>query len=316
MQRIMEAMAKFRNAVLAMSLLCLAAGGCKQSTETLKSGTETYSLKGVIVAVDNSKGEITLQHDAVPGFMPAMTMPYKLMYGNITSELHPGDVIRARLQVQKTADGDYRNAQLDEVAVLAEARPNFKPQSNYHVPAPGDAVPDFRVTNQDGKVLPLSSFRGKALLITFIYTRCPLGDFCPKMSKNLAAIEAELCRNPQLCAGTELLSLSFDPVFDTPSVLRAYGRTYVGDVGFKHWQFAAPAPAALSAVEHFFNLGVTGSDASITHSLSTTLIGPDGKVVAWYPGNEWSVDEVAAKMASVVATGAGQPVSKQAAAVL
>ncbi len=287
-------------------LVCMAMLGCKRSTEEFKAGTETYSLKGVIVAVDTEKGEITLQHDAVPGFMPAMTMPYKLLYANTTSDLHRGDVIRARLQVQKTPDGDYRNAQLDEIAVLAEARPDFRPPSNYHVPAPGDVVPDFKVTNQDGKQLALSSFRGKALLITFIYTRCPLGDFCPKMSKNLAAIHSKLCQTPHVCAGSALLSLSFDPAFDTPSVLRAYGTTYVGDAGFKHWQFAAPLPAALPAVEHFFNLGVTGSNASITHSLSTTLIGPDGKVVAWYPGNEWSVDEVAAKMASVVAESTGQ----------
>ncbi len=301
-------MSLFRNAVISALLLLtgLTVQGCRQSTEKLKSGTETYPLKGVIVAVDGAKGEITLQHDAVPGFMPAMTMPYKLVYGNITSDLHRGDVIRARLQVQKTADGDYRDAQLDEIAVLAQAKPDFRPQSNYHVPTPGDVVPDFHVTNQDGKALALSGFRGKALLITFIYTRCPLGDFCPRMSKNLAAIQTRLCQTPQLCADTDLLSLSFDPAFDTPSVLRAYGKTYVGDAGFQHWQFAAPAPATLSAVEHFFNLGVTGSNASITHSLSTTLVGPDGKVVAWYPGNEWSVDEVAAKMASVVTGNTGQ----------
>ena len=307
-------MTLLRNALISAMLLlpCLTMAGCRQSTEKLKSGTETYPLKGVIVAVDGEKGEITLQHDAVPGFMPAMTMPYKLMYGNITSELHQGDMIRARLQVQKTADGDYRNAQLDEIAVLAQAKPDFRPQSNYHVPAPGDAVPDFHVMNQDGKSIALSSFRGKALLITFIYTRCPLGDFCPKMSKNLAAVEAKLCQTPQLCAGSQMLSLSFDPTFDTPSILRAYGTEYVGNAGFKHWQFAAPAPATLSAVEHFFNLGATGSNASITHSLSTTLVGPDGKVVAWYPGNEWSVDEVAAKMASVVSANTGQPSQKDA----
>lgn len=305
-------MASLRTAVISAVLLlvCLATPGCKRSTEKLKAGTETYSLKGVIVAVDSEKGEITLQHDAVPGFMPAMTMPYKLLYGNITSDLHRGDVIRARLQVQKAPDGEYRDAELDEIAVLAQAKPDFRPQSNYHVPAPGDTVPDFKVTNQDGKQLSLSSFRGKVLLITFIYTRCPLGDFCPKMSKNLSAIQSKLCQTSQLCAGTALLSLSFDPVFDTPSVLRAYGDAYVGNGGFSHWQFAAPTPATLPAVEHFFDLGVTGSDATITHSLSTTLVGPDGKVVAWYPGNEWSVDAVATKMASVVATRLGQPVQK------
>lgn len=290
-----------RNVVIPALLLlaCLTMPGCKRSTERLKDGTETYSLKGVIVAVNEPKGEVTLQHDAVPGFMPAMTMPYKLVYGNITSDLHTGDVIRARLQVQKTADGQYRDAQLDEIAVLAQARPDFRPKSNYHVPTPGDVVPNFHVTNQDGKVIELSSFRGKALLITFIYTRCPLGDFCPRMSRNLAAVQSKVCQTPQACDGTQFLSLSFDPVFDTPSVLRAYGAAYVGNAGFKHWQFAAPEPATLPAVERFFNLGATGSGASITHSLSTTLVGPDGRVVAWYPGNEWSVDEVAARMTAV-----------------
>ena len=251
--------------------------------------------------------QVTLQHDAVPGFMGAMTMPYKLQDAQIAHELHPGDVIRARLLVDKTGDGDYRNARLDELAVLAEARPNFKPESSYNVPKAGEAIPDFHFINQDGKPIQLSQFRGRALLITFIYTRCPLNDFCPKMSRNFAAIQQTLSADPGMLDRTELLSLSFDPAFDTPSVLRAYGTTYTAGAGFAHWQFAVPTKATLSEVEHFFNMGVTtGSDGAVMHSLSTVLVGPDGKIAAWYPGNDWKPQDVIAQIRSVADSGAKQ----------
>ncbi len=275
---------------------CVMVAGCKHSTEEFKVGTQTYAMKGTIVAMNVERGEVTLKHEAIAGFMPAMTMPYKLMYGSAISELHTGDVIAARLQVQKTADGELHGAQLDEVAVLAQARPNFKPASNYHVPTPGDDVPNFHFVNQDGKAIQLRGLKGKAVLVTFIYTRCPLGDFCPKMSRNFAAVDTALRKDPALFGRTELLSISFDPVFDTPAVLRSYGTSYTGGKGFDHWQFAAPSSDSLSAVEHFFNVGATGSDSSLTHSLSTVLIGPDGKIAEWYPGSEWLPADVAAKM--------------------
>ena len=283
-----------------MLLLFAGLAGCRRSTEKLPANTVAFSLKGTVVAVDADANQVTLQHDAVPGFMEAMTMPYKLEDAQIAHELHRGDVIRARLLVDKTGDGDFRNARLNEIAVLAEARPNFKPESSYNVPRAGEPVPDFHFINQDGKPIQLSQFRGKALLITFIYTRCPLNDFCPKMSRNFAAIQKALGADPALLDHTQLLSLSFDPVFDTPSVLRAYGSSYTGQSGFAHWQFAAPAKDALQAVEHFFNMGVTtGGDGAVTHSLSTVLVGPDGKIAAWYPGNDWKPEDVVAKMKSI-----------------
>lgn len=284
-------------------ILCASLAGCKRSTEQLPSNTTVFALKGTVLAVDEPANEVTLQHDAVPGFMGAMTMPYHLEDARIAHELHRGDVIRARLLVDKTGDGDYRNARLDEIAVLAEARPSFKPESSYHVPAAGDPVPDFHFINQDARAIRLSQFHGKALLITFIYTRCPLNDFCPKMSRNFAAIEGALSEDPALLDRTQLLSISFDPAFDKPAVLRAYGASYTGGTGFAHWQFAIPATDSLPAVEHFFNMGVTsGNDGSLTHSLSTVLIGADGKIAAWYPGSEWDAKEVLAQIKSVAGT--------------
>ncbi len=293
----------------AVVLLCASLAGCRRSTENLPSSTATFTLKGTVLAVDAPANQVTLQHEAVPGFMGAMTMPYRLENAQIAHELHRGDVIRARLLVDKTTDGDYRNARLDEIAVLAEARPNFKPESNYHVPTAGDAVPDFHFVNQDGKSVQLSQFHGKALLITFIYTRCPLNDFCPKMSRNFAAIQHALSADPALLDRTELLSISFDPAFDTPSVLRAYGTSYTGQSGFAHWQFAIPAKDSLPAVEHYFNVGVTGADSTLTHSLSTVLVGADGRIAAWYPGSEWNPQDVVAQMKSIAGSAAKQQAS-------
>jgi protein SCO1/2 len=244
---------------------------------------------------------VTLNHEAIPGFMDAMTMPYKLKDASILGELHPGDVITADVLVSQDPDADML---LDHIVVVAQAKPDYKPKITYHVPAPGDAVPDFRLLNQDGKPIHLGQFRGKALVVTFIYTRCPTPDFCPRVTRNFAAIEKQLAANPAIYAKTHLLSVSFDPEHDTPERLRAYGVTYMGSDAknaFGHWEFAVPDKPALAEMAKFFDLGMTESaDSMITHTLSTTLIGPDGKVVRFYPGNEWTPELVLADVRQTV----------------
>ena len=119
--------------------------------------------------------------------MDAMTMPYKLKDPSIVSELHPGDTITADVLVSQGSDADVL---LDHIVVIAQAKPDYKPAVFYHVPAPGDAVPDFKLRNQDGRAIHLDQFRGKTLLLTFIYTRCPLPNFCPLVTHNFAVINA------------------------------------------------------------------------------------------------------------------------------
>jgi protein SCO1/2 len=291
----------FPGSVAAVTLAaCTMLVGCKQSTELLPSETKSFTVKGKVLATDPSQGEITLQHEAIPGFMEAMTMPYKLQRGEMVKELHPGDVIRARLLVNKSPEGDYHYPRLDELAILAQSKPDFKPSSNYHVPTAGDALPDFKLVDQDGQPVHTAQFKGKALLITFIYTRCPMDDFCPKMSRNFAAIAKSLAADKPLYDRTHMLSVSFDPVFDTPAVLKAYAKAYTGSEGFAHWQFTAPTKESLPEVERYFNVGVTPeNDKSLTHSLSTVLIDPSGKIAAWYPGSEWTPQEVVSKIRSM-----------------
>jgi protein SCO1/2 len=258
---------------------------------------KVYHLRGKVVSTDAAKGEVTLDHEAIPGFMDAMTMPYKLKDAGILGELHPGDVITADLLVSQDPDADVL---LDHIVVVAQGKPDYLPKVTYHVPAPGDVVPDFKLRNQDGRPIHIGQFNGKALVITFIYTRCPSPDFCPRVTRNFALLDKQLAANPALYAKTHLLSISFDPEHDTPARLRAYGATYIGSDtknAFAHWDFAVPEKPVLAEMAKFFDLGMTeNADSTITHTLSTTLIGPDGKVVRFYPGNEWTPEQVLADL--------------------
>jgi protein SCO1/2 len=258
------------------------------------SAYKTYKLRGKVVSTSPSTAEVTVNHQAIPGFMEAMTMPYKVKDANVLSELHPGDVITADLLVSQR-DSD---AVLDHIVVVGQSRPDYRPAVSYHVPAPGDKVPDFKLRNQDGRTISLHYFRGDELLITFIYTRCPLPDFCPRVTRNFADINRRLASDPVLSSKTHLLCVSLDPENDTPERLRAYGATYIGSDArnaFARWDFAVPDKETLDKLAQWFDVGMShAADSTITHTLSTTLIGADGKVIRFYPGNGWTVDQVLA----------------------
>jgi protein SCO1/2 len=288
--------------ILLFSLMTLVVlSGCRSGQQAAHDDAaiayKVYKLRGKVVATDAARNEVTLNHGAIPGFMDAMTMPYKVKDANILGELHPGDLITADVLVSPTNDADVL---LDHIVVIAQSKPDYRPAVSYHVPAPGDAVADYKLRNQDGRAIHLSQFKGQALLLTFIYTRCPMPDFCPRVTRNFAQIEKQLESDSKLLAKTHLLCVSFDPENDSPVRLRAYGATYIGSdakEAFAHWDFAVPEKPVLLEMAKFFDLGMTNeADATITHTLSTTLIGPDGKVVSFYPGNDWTVEQVVADL--------------------
>jgi protein SCO1/2 len=294
----------FVSALLASFALAGCHSGQKAATQSAANQNfKVYKLRGKVVSTDAAKGEVTLNHEAIPGFMEAMTMPYKLKDASILSELHPGDTITADVLVSQDPDAEVL---LDHIVVVAQAKPDYKPAVFYHVPAPGDAVPDFKLLNQDGRTIHLEQFKGKSLLVTFIYTRCPLPDFCPRVTRNFAAVDKQIAANALLRGKTHLVCVSFDPEHDTPERLRAYGVTYIGSDtkdAFADWDFAVPEKPVLLEMAKFFDVGITNeADSTITHTHSTTLIGPDGKVAHFYPGNEWTVEDVMTDLKKVAAS--------------
>ncbi len=194
-------------------------------------------------------------------------MPYKVADPAAINELHVSDQISATLVLTNSG------TELRDVVITGQAAPNTLPKVQYHVPRPGDVVPDFHLINQSAQPIHLSQYRGKVLLLTFIYTRCPLDDFCPRMSRNFAEIEHQLVADKYLSKKTHLLSVSFDTAYDKPAVLRSYGEAYTGNYNkerFTHWEFAAPDAQTLAKMTEYFDVGVTGSDPqSIVHTLST-----------------------------------------------
>lgn len=282
----------WRSLVLSCAVTCVTIGmcGCHPSaksspTGTVSSSQKQYSVRGKVISVDQKDGVIALDTEAIPGFMEAMTMAYTLQDPSVASELHPGDTLTAQLQL--AAQG----AVLSDIVILQQANLNVLPTVQYHLPQPGDTVPNFQFRNQSNREIAMKQFRGKVVVLTFIYTRCASSQFCPLMSRNFAYLDQLLATDPKLYAQTHLLSVSFDPKYDTPAVLRSYGGAYTGrytQETFRHWDFAAPSQTELASVLQWFDVGVTSSNGKVvSHSVSTAVIGPDGKIRAWYPTNTW-----------------------------
>jgi protein SCO1/2 len=276
------------------------ASGCHRAVQNpaqAASGetARQYPIRGVVVSTDAKDGTVMLNHQAVPGLMEAMTMAYPVVDRAAIGEMHPGDTISATLLADPSAQGPV-NLRLKDIVITVEANPDYVPTVQYHVPAPGETVPDFSLLNQSDRKIDLKQYRGKVVLMTFIYTRCPLADYCPRMSRNFAEIDAELAKDPKLYGETHLLSVSFDPAYDTPKVLKSYGGAYTGRYSkeaFGHWTFAAPQGPELLEMEKWFAVGVTpGQNGTLQHSLATVVIGKDGKVISFYPSNDWTVAQV------------------------
>ena len=290
------------------SLAAFSLSGCGRTGQTEQNrqgqsqpsadqpGTKRYPLQGTVVSVDKAQRHLVIDHKDIPGFMGAMTMPYPVADPKVLEQVGPGDQITADVVVSDTS------VRLDKVVVVKKGS-GGKPQSELQPSQPGGAVPDFTLVNQDGKHIALRQYRGRALLMTFIYTRCPLPDYCPLMTHNFAEIDKALAKNPQLYANTHLLSVSFDPQFDTPQVLRNYARAYLPDKGketFNHWEFAAlPAPETKD-VTQYFNIFLSQQDGQITHSMCTAIVSPDGTLYREYHDSDWKPEEVLADLTALL----------------
>jgi protein SCO1/2 len=278
---------------LALLLLLLAAAGtaCRQQATTKTETGRRYAMKGKVVSVDKARHQVTLDHEEIPGYMEAMVMPYTLNDDQVLSGLAPGDQLQATLLV------DGNSAQLINI-ISTRPDPNASASDKSTAraePGPGETVPDFSLVNQDSRPIHLGQYRGQALLLTFIYTRCPLPEYCTLMSTNFAAIDKELQKTPDLYAKTHLLSISFDPAYDTPKVLRSYGAAHTGNYTaetFKHWEFATGKPEQIKEIAQFFGLAYYEDKDQFAHSLRTAIITPDGRIHKIYHGNDWQPAEV------------------------
>ena len=275
------------------------AGACSWGDQPPKN-EKRYPIKGVVVAVNQQERTATIKHEDIPGYMQGMTMDFKIKNAADLQTMKPGDQITGTLVIDDISSWIEVTAVTEGGAVLTPT--TVVPGE----PKPGDDIPDFTLINQDGKPIHLSQYKGKALALTFVYTRCPQPDQCTLMSNNFAAVDLELQKQPDVYAKTHLLTVSFDPEYDTPKVMRSYGASHTGRYSaekFDHWEFTTGSADEVKRIAEFFGLryfkdSATGED-QVMHSLRTAVIDPNGKVVKLYRGNEWKPSELADDLKSL-----------------
>jgi protein SCO1/2 len=266
-----------------------------------KNSPAKYVLTGRVISKQPSTQQLIVDNDDIPGFMSAMTMPYTVKDPEGFKNVQPADEIRADVVVPQPGQFWLENVKVIGKAAGRPAAEGPAPQ----VLMVGDIVPDVPMVNQDGKTLHFSQFKGQAVLLTFIYTRCPFPDYCPLISRQFSTIQKELAKNPDGYKKTHLISVSLDPKYDKPPVLHEYGLTYLDHdpKGFSHWDFASTTPADLEKLTGSFGLSVSQEDGQLSHSLNTILLAPDGTVAEMWPGNEWQPSEVLDVMRHALAPG-------------
>jgi len=247
---------------------------------------QRYPLKGKVVSVDKRGLTVTVAHEAIPGYMDAMTMPFKLKNDRLLNDVSDGDGIQATLVIAGL------RSWLDDVVLTRETAEasNLVKRDAWIEPKPGDMVPEFSLVDQNGGRFGLNQLRGQNLILTFIYTRCPLPDYCPLMTDNFGEIEKAIKSSSGDNSKLVLLSITLDPTFDTPEVLRRYAEANSADL--THWRFATGTAGEIKKIATYFGLQYWDEGDQVIHSLRTALIGADGKLVKLYRGNEWKPEEV------------------------
>jgi protein SCO1/2 len=277
------------------ALLMLALAGCKPRSSpppppTAEAAPKTYSAHGVVQAVAPDLRHATIKHDAIPGYMAAMTMDFPARDTNTLSGIHAGDEITFTLAVTDTDDWIENVVRVGTTNVYGLSGP-----PGWHVAEPqlevGDTLPDFEFTDENNRKVHFSDFRGRAVVFTFFFSSCPLPDFCPRMNHNLEAARKILSTATNAPDNWQLLSISFDPGFDTPQILSGYARFYRGD-DTNRWLFLVASTNTLASLAPKVDLSFWREGGTLSHNMRTVVIDPQGRIARQFDGNEWTAKEL------------------------
>ena len=277
-------------------LAVLAAAGtvaCSGSTPA-----RHYVLSGQVLAVHADRQQVTIKHNDIVNYMPAMTMNFDVAAPKLLDGLAPGDLVTATLEV---------SASLGRLTSIVETGSAPLPDLSNEVALAagildvGDEMPDAAFIDQQDRRRTLTEWRGAPTLVTFVYTRCPLPTFCPLMDQNFATIQRTTAEDPALAGRVRLVSISFDPDHDTPAVLAAHAARLKADPAV--WTFLTGDRVTVDRMAARFGVGVVRGDRpadEIVHSLRTVLFAADGRVSKIYAGSDWTTARVLGDLRALV----------------
>ena len=271
-------MHRYQSRARALAILCLALlfAGC----------VKRYPVEGVVLKSSPERNEVSISHRAIAGYMPAMAMPFKVHDAALLAELKPGDRVAFQLVVSHT------ESFVERLRIVSAARVDAglaRSLAGATWVAVGAVVPDFTLTDQRGEPLALSALRGQVVVVNFVYTRCPLPDYCPLLMANFARLKQRLAA--QLGSDVSLLTISFDPRYDTPEVLARYGAPYGADGA--GWRMLTGSTAAVQRVTALFGIEYWPDDGVITHTMQTSVIDRQGRLYAVLEGKGYSIEQLA-----------------------
>lgn len=289
---------------LGFGVLLAALTGCDNSapspvsapTATTNITEQIFEVHGVVRSLPETGHSLVVRHDEIPNYMPKMTMELNVRDTNELRGLERDDEITFRLIA--TPDTHWiehiqKVGKFVETNAPESAAPGFSLVKELQ---PGDAVPDYEFLAEDGRVVHFSDFRGKAMAFTFVFTRCPLPDFCPRMGNNFAAARSLMLTNANAATNWQFLSISFDPEFDSPEVLRNYARFYRHE-NADRWLFVAAPQKTLRTLAPELDLMLQkDAGGSISHNLRTVVLDPQGRIHKQFDGNRWTPAELAAEL--------------------
>lgn len=273
-----------------LGLLTLFACGCQAAKPSA-----VYTVKGIIREISADRRMITIQHEEISGYMSAMTMPFPVKSPELLDGFVPGEEVRFRLVVfPRDAYIDWIIATQPSPGRSGDKKPSTPNspdnQSELHLPQSGEPAPDFDLVNQDGRAVRLSDYKGKIVALNFIYTRCPLPTYCPRLMEEFDAAQKLL--KDVMGRDVVFLTLTFDPRFDTPAVLKQYGGRYKAD--YASWQLLSGEPEEIRKVASFFNVAywISPQGTIESHTLSAAVVDRTGRVAQFYSGQRWNASDL------------------------
>jgi protein SCO1/2 len=275
----MRALVMFLAVAIALST------ACRRDAETRQ-----YELNGQILAIQAD--QVRIAHQDIKGFMPGMTMSFKVKDVELLSGKQPGDLVTATLVVGGVEP--YLSSLTKTGHTPLEAPPPVSDAPRILVP--GEQIADALLVDQDGVPRPFGKFRGHRLAVTFIYTRCPFPEFCPLMDRQFAAVQKSIKSTPAL-SDVRLLSVTLDPEFDTPKVLKAHAQERGADPAV--WSFMTGEPKDVTAFATQLGLYVDrkgDTAADIAHNLRTAIVDAEGRLVKAHSGNDWTPSQLVADL--------------------
>jgi protein SCO1/2 len=254
-----------------------------------------YQVRGVIKGIPETGNSLRIHHEEIPGYMQAMTMPFSVKDRAEFANLELEQTISFTLHVTETESwiDQIQAAKSTPTPGQMPSIESFRQVRDVEPLEVGDTMTNYPFTNQNNQAIQLDEFRGEVLVLTFIYTRCPLPDFCPRMSMHFRAAHDAIQKEDDAPENWHFLSITFDPEYDTPDVLKNYSKAYAGDS--TKWSFATGEIIEIDAITEQFGLMFSRSQVSITdwdHNLRTVIIDPQGTIHKIYIGNTWTPDDL------------------------